>query len=46
VDPYFPNTIPTVPVGFSGRTIHAHGRNRVYLDGHAQFIRDPRTPAP
>ena len=46
VDPYFPNTIPTVPAGFSGRTIHAHGRNRVYLDGHTQFLRDARTPLP
>jgi prepilin-type N-terminal cleavage/methylation domain-containing protein len=45
VDPYFPNTVPTVPAGFSGRTIHAHGRNRVYLDGHTQFLRDARTPS-
>jgi prepilin-type N-terminal cleavage/methylation domain-containing protein/prepilin-type processing-associated H-X9-DG protein len=44
VDPYYPKTVPTVPAGFSGRTIHAGGRNRVYLDGHAQFIRDVRTP--
>ena len=46
VDPYFPNTVPTVPAGFGGRTIHAHGRNRVYLDGHTQFLRDARTPMP
>ena len=46
VDPYFPNTIPTVPAGFKGRTIHAHGRNRLYLDSHAQFLRDARTPLP
>jgi prepilin-type N-terminal cleavage/methylation domain-containing protein/prepilin-type processing-associated H-X9-DG protein len=44
VDPYYPKTVPTVPAGFSGRTIHAGGRNRVYLDGHTQFIRDVRTP--
>jgi prepilin-type N-terminal cleavage/methylation domain-containing protein len=44
VDPYFPNTIPTDPTGTSGHTIHAGGRCRVYLDGHAQFIRDARTP--
>jgi len=44
VDPYFPNTVPTVPAGFSGRTIHAGGRSRVFLDGHTQFIRDSRTP--
>ena len=44
VDPYFPKTVPTVPAGFSGRTIHAGGRSRVFLDGHAQFIKDIRTP--
>ena len=44
VDPYFPKTVPTVPAGFSGRTIHAGGRSRVFLDGHAQFIKDVRTP--
>ena len=44
VDPYFPNTIPTVPAGFGGRTIHGGGRCRVYLDGHTQFLRDARTP--
>lgn len=46
VDPYFPSTVPTVPAGFSGRTIHAGGRNRVYLDGHTQFLKDTRTPLP
>jgi hypothetical protein len=44
VDPYYPKTVPTVPAGFSGRTIHAGGRCRVYLDGHTQFIKDARTP--
>jgi len=44
VDPYYPKTVPTVPAGFSGRTIHAGGRCRVYLDGHTQFLIDPRTP--
>jgi prepilin-type N-terminal cleavage/methylation domain-containing protein len=44
VDPYYPKTTPTVPAGFSGRTIHGGGRCRVYLDGHTQFLRDPRTP--
>jgi hypothetical protein len=44
VDPYYPNTVPTVPAGFKGRTIHAGGRSRVFLDGHTQFIRDARTP--
>ena len=44
VDPYFPNTVPTVPSGFSGYTIHGGGRCRVFLDGHVQYIRDARTP--
>ena len=46
VDPYYPKTVPTVPAGFSGRTIHAGGRCRVFLDGHTQFIKDARTPLP
>jgi len=46
VDPYYPKTVPTVPAGFSGRTIHAGGRCRVFLDGHTEFIIDPRTPLP
>lgn len=46
VDPYYPNTTPGVPAGFSGRTIHAGGRCRVFLDGHVQFIKDARTPLP
>jgi prepilin-type N-terminal cleavage/methylation domain-containing protein len=44
VDPYFPNTVPTVPAGFGGRTIHGGGRCRVFLDGHTQYIKDVRTP--
>jgi prepilin-type N-terminal cleavage/methylation domain-containing protein len=44
VDPYYPKTVPTVPAGFSGWTIHAGGRCRVFLDGHTQFIKDVRTP--
>ena len=44
VDPYFPNTIGTVAPALKGRTIHAGGRCRVFLDGHTQFIRDTRTP--
>ena len=45
VDPYYPKTVPTVPAGFSGRTIHAGGRCRVFLDGHTQFIKDSRSPS-
>jgi type II secretory pathway pseudopilin PulG len=44
VDPYFPATIPTVPLELKGRTIHAGGRCRVFLDNHVQFIKDSRTP--
>ena len=46
VDPYFPATIPTVPPELKGRTIHAGGRCRVFLDNHVQFIKDARTPLP
>ena len=46
VDPYYPKTTPTVPPELKGRTIHAGGRCRVYLDGHTQFIKDGRTPLP
>jgi prepilin-type N-terminal cleavage/methylation domain-containing protein len=46
VDPYFPNTIATVDPALKGRTIHAGGRCRVFLDGHVQFIKDSRTPLP
>ena len=44
VDPYFPNTVPTVDPALKGRTVHAGGRCRVFLDGHVQFIKDSRTP--
>lgn len=46
VDPYFPKTVPTVAPELKGRTIHAGGRCRVFLDGHTQFIKDARTPLP
>ena len=44
VDPYFPNTVPTVSPNLKGRTVHAGGRNRVYMDGHTQYLEDSRTP--
>ena len=44
VDPYFPATTPTVPTDLRGETVHAGGRNRLYLDGHVQYLGDPRTP--
>ena len=44
VDPYFPKTIPTVAPELLGRTVHAGGRCRVFLDNHVLFITDARTP--
>jgi prepilin-type N-terminal cleavage/methylation domain-containing protein/prepilin-type processing-associated H-X9-DG protein len=44
VDPYFPRTVGSVSAELKGRTIHAGGRNRVFLDGHGQFTKDARTP--
>ena len=44
VDPYFPKTIATVLPELLGRAIHPGGRNRVYLDGHVQYVKDVRTP--
>ena len=42
VDPYFPNTVPSLPQTLAGRAVHPRGRNSLMLDGHAEFIRDPR----
>ena len=42
VDPYFPNTIASLPPEIRGRAVHAKGRNRLFLDTHAEFNRDPR----
>jgi len=43
VDPYFPRTIPSVAAGLRGRSVHQGGRNRLFLDGHVKWLRDPRT---
>ena len=43
VDPYFPNTIGSLPGELRGRAIHRGGRNRLFADMHAKFFRDPRT---
>ncbi len=43
VDPYFPSTIDSLPSELRGRALHPGGRNRLFLDGHAAFYRDPRT---
>lgn len=42
VDPYFPATIKTVSPELLGQAVHPKGRNRLSLDGHAEFVRDPR----
>jgi prepilin-type N-terminal cleavage/methylation domain-containing protein len=44
VDPYFPGTISSLGSDLRGRAIHRGGRNRLLLDGHAQFLKDARTP--
>lgn len=44
VDPYFPRTIPSVPNELRGWSAHFGGRNRLFLDLHAKFLRDVRTP--
>jgi len=43
VDPYFPSTIGSLPEKIKGRAVHAGGRNRLFLDGHVQFLKDSRT---
>lgn len=43
VDPYFPRTIASIPTGLRGKAVHAGGRNRLFLDTHAKFMRDART---
>jgi prepilin-type N-terminal cleavage/methylation domain-containing protein len=42
VDPYFPSTMASLPEEVRGRAVHPRGRNRLYLDNHAAFARDPR----
>jgi prepilin-type N-terminal cleavage/methylation domain-containing protein/prepilin-type processing-associated H-X9-DG protein len=44
VDAYFPKTIPSVSEELRGRAVHPGGRNRLFLDGHASYLRDARTP--
>jgi prepilin-type N-terminal cleavage/methylation domain-containing protein len=43
VDPYFPNTIASLPPDLRGRSLHRGGRNRLFLDSHGEFFRDSRT---
>lgn len=42
VDPYFPNTVLSLPPELRGRAVHKGGRNRLSLDNHADFVRDKR----
>jgi prepilin-type N-terminal cleavage/methylation domain-containing protein len=42
VDPYLPNTIAALPADQKGRAVHSGGFNRLWLDYHAEFIRDKR----
>ncbi|MDB6023189.1 MAG: hypothetical protein JWQ04_3046, partial [Pedosphaera sp.] len=44
VDPYFPNTIPTVDPQLSGHSGQPGGRNRLLMDWHVQFFKDKRVP--
>lgn len=43
VDPYFPKTSRNAPPDLKGRAVHFGGRNRLFLDGHAKYLRDIRT---
>lgn len=42
VDVYFPATAPGVEEALRGLSAHARGRNRLWLDGHVSWWRDPR----
>jgi prepilin-type processing-associated H-X9-DG protein len=44
VDAYFPATVPSISPELKGRAVHPGGRNRLLLDGHAQYLKDRRTP--
>jgi prepilin-type processing-associated H-X9-DG protein len=43
VDPYFPNTIGSIPGDIRGWSAHLGGRNRLMLDGHVEHFKDART---
>lgn len=42
VDPYFPKTIPSLPQEVRGLAVHSGGRNVLWLDSHANFLKDSR----
>jgi prepilin-type N-terminal cleavage/methylation domain-containing protein/prepilin-type processing-associated H-X9-DG protein len=43
VDPYYPNTIGSLPDEIRGFAVHPGGRNQLFLDWHVDFKRDART---
>jgi prepilin-type N-terminal cleavage/methylation domain-containing protein/prepilin-type processing-associated H-X9-DG protein len=45
VDVYLPNTIAVLPAELKGYAPHPGGRNRLMLDGHANWFKDARTTA-
>ena len=42
VDVYFPTTIQSLKEEIRGLAAHSDGRNRLMLDSHVEFKRDPR----
>jgi prepilin-type N-terminal cleavage/methylation domain-containing protein len=42
VDPYFPRSIPSVSANLKGLSVHMGGRNRLFLDLHAHYLKDNR----
>lgn len=44
VDAYFPGSISSIDPTLRGRTVHPGGRNRLFMDGHTQYLKDSRTP--
>ena len=46
VDSYFPHNIAAVDATLKGRTIHAGGRCRVFMDDHVQFLKDDKGRTP
>jgi prepilin-type N-terminal cleavage/methylation domain-containing protein/prepilin-type processing-associated H-X9-DG protein len=42
VDPYFPKTVASLPNDIKGMAVHRGGRNILYLDSHALFVKDAR----
>lgn len=43
VDPYFPKNVVTVDAALKGLAVHRGGKNRLFLDFHGKWAKDPRT---